>query len=99
MVSRNSIYFGLFLVIFVAVAVAIVLNRAQPQTDKFAGIKTFSDCAGAGYPVMQSYPRQCSLPNGKFFVEQLVAQECRSLNDCPSGFACVNHSCVQLKGQ
>ena len=32
-------------------------------------ITTFEDCAAAGYPVMQSYPEQCSTPDGKHFVK------------------------------
>ena len=37
-------------------------------------ITNFQECAAAGYPVMQSYPPQCSLPNGSFFVQQVVPE-------------------------
>jgi len=41
-------------------------------------INSFDDCARAGYPVMESYPRQCSTPDGRSFVE--VLDECTGVN-------------------
>jgi hypothetical protein len=32
-------------------------------------IVSFDDCVAAGYPVQESYPRQCRTPGGKSFVE------------------------------
>lgn len=32
-------------------------------------INSFEDCATAGYPIMESYPRQCRTPDGRSFVE------------------------------
>jgi len=34
-------------------------------------IYSFEECAAAGYPVMESYPRQCNTPDGKHFVEEI----------------------------
>lgn len=34
-------------------------------------INSFEDCAAAGYPVMESYPRQCKTPDGRTFVENI----------------------------
>lgn len=34
-------------------------------------IKSFDDCVRAGYPVMESYPRQCKTKDGKHFVEKV----------------------------
>lgn len=31
-------------------------------------ISTFSECAAAGYPVMETYPEQCRTPDGRIFV-------------------------------
>lgn len=41
---------------------------------QFAGgkkITNFLECARAGYPVLESYPRQCKTPDGRTFVEEL----------------------------
>jgi eight-cysteine-cluster-containing protein len=32
-------------------------------------ITTFAACAEAGYPIMESYPRQCAGPDGRTFTE------------------------------
>lgn len=34
-------------------------------------IATFAECAEAGNPVMESYPRQCRTPNGEVFREDI----------------------------
>jgi len=34
-------------------------------------IESFEDCVNAGLPVLESYPRQCKLPSGKTFVEEV----------------------------
>lgn len=37
-----------------------------------ASIDSFDDCAAAGHPVMESFPRQCRTPDGRLFVEEVV---------------------------
>ena len=34
-------------------------------------INSFEDCVRAGFPVMESYPRQCRTPGGRNFVESI----------------------------
>lgn len=34
----------------------------------YSGIRSFEDCEKAGYPVMESYPRQCRTPDGRTFI-------------------------------
>ncbi|MDD4351756.1 MAG: hypothetical protein PHU71_02125 [Candidatus Gracilibacteria bacterium] len=40
-------------------------QQAVPQ------ISSFTECLEAGYPVMESYPRQCAVPDGETFTEEL----------------------------
>ena len=35
-------------------------------------ITDFESCVEAGFPVMESYPRQCQTPTGQVFVEEIV---------------------------
>ena len=37
-------------------------------------INNFEDCVKAGYPVMESYPRQCKTPSGKNFREDIGSE-------------------------
>ena len=32
-------------------------------------VVNFRTCVDAGYPIMESYPRQCRAPNGDLFIE------------------------------
>jgi hypothetical protein len=53
-------------------------------------IRNFGECMAAGYPVMESYPRQCRVPGGPTYVEQipaaLTAESCQAArghwNEC-----------------
>lgn len=46
----------------------IIDNVDNIKTTK---INTFEECAAAGYPVMESYPAQCSTPDGAHFTENI----------------------------
>jgi len=39
--------------------------------DNSSNIKNFSDCVNAGFPIMESYPRQCRTGAGVTFTEEL----------------------------
>lgn len=49
-------------------------NQTGNQSDANE-INSFEACAAAGYPIMESYPRQCRTPDGRTFVsnEDLAA--------------------------
>ena len=34
-------------------------------------VLSFEDCVKAGYPVMESHPRQCRMPDGRIYAEEL----------------------------
>jgi len=37
-----------------------------------ATIVSFDECAAHGYPIMESYPRQCRTPDGRTFTEVII---------------------------
>jgi len=41
-------------------------GEAPPPT-----VNSFEECVSAGYPVLESYPRQCKTPDGKTFTEDI----------------------------
>jgi len=70
-------------------------------------ILTFKDCVAAGYPVMESYPRQCQTSDGKAFVSLedifMISKDvsCHADEDChlvneEYGFACCWAGACQL---
>ena len=44
--------------------------KVTPSKDS-TQITTFEECAGAGYTVIGTYPRQCTTPDGTQFVEDI----------------------------
>jgi hypothetical protein len=50
-------------------------EEPHAPADETITITTFDECAAAGYPVMESHPRQCALPDGTTFTEVLAAEE------------------------
>ena len=45
----------------------------------FGEINNFNDCVGAGYPVMESYPRQCKISDEVFIEEHCVSENTGSI--------------------
>ncbi|KKS67491.1 MAG: hypothetical protein UV36_C0007G0013 [Parcubacteria group bacterium GW2011_GWC2_42_6] len=43
-------------------------QKNQSQTSEIAN---FKQCTIAGYPIMESYPRQCQTPDGRNFIEDI----------------------------
>jgi len=48
-----------------------IVGAAYRQRQFVAGIESFEECVAAGYPVAESYPRQCHVPDGHGFTEQI----------------------------
>ena len=59
----------LIIVVFVVISLLFDLFNREPTPP--IAVSNFKDCAAAGYPVMESYPRQCRTPQGKNFVEDV----------------------------
>ncbi|MDX1765320.1 MAG: hypothetical protein R3313_00040 [Candidatus Saccharimonadales bacterium] len=45
------------------------------QADTAPVIDSYEDCVAAGYPIMESYPEQCAVPDGPSFTRQLTEEE------------------------
>ncbi|MFH0884697.1 MAG: hypothetical protein V1861_03225 [Candidatus Micrarchaeota archaeon] len=62
----------------------------KPQAnDTTSAIKSFDDCVSAGYPVLESYPRQCKTPDGRTFVSQKDRFEIDTNLSCVSDADCL----------
>lgn len=65
--TRRAI--GVIAVIVVVLGIYLV-TREKPVAE----VNSFESCAAAGYPVMESYPRQCRTPDGRTYAEELAEQ-------------------------
>lgn len=67
---RGLLGIGLAVVLTVGVGIWLwQVNKPMPKK-----ITSFEECATAGYPVMESYPRQCRTPKGDSFTEDIGNQ-------------------------
>jgi hypothetical protein len=68
---------GLLLLAGVLAIVALVLLKVTPRIQPAIApvISNFQECAAAGNPVMESYPRQCATKDGRTFIEDVAPVE------------------------
>ena len=70
--NKLTVIIGICIVIIVAAAVILLIPPQEvnaPTQNKEP--TTFLECAEAGNPVMESYPRQCNTPSGSNFTEDI----------------------------
>lgn len=73
-----KIVMSVLLVLILGSAIWFFLNRdaknpVVPDTS-FEKITSFKECEAAGYSVRESYPRQCALPDGRVYAEEIAVQ-------------------------
>lgn len=61
----------IFLIIIIVLGAAAYFIMLKPGEAPITDINSFEECISAGYPVMESYPRQCKTPEGKTFAEDI----------------------------
>lgn len=59
------------LAILIIIAVAFYFVRLRPIGEDYSHITSFQECIDAGFPAMESHPRQCATPDGRTFVEEI----------------------------
>lgn len=85
----------LFFILTASVVIFLIIYPTLKKSDTIT-IHTFEQCVRAGYPVLESYPRQCSLPDGKFFTETILVSSCKADGDCPQFEYCQSGSCTPM---
>jgi len=77
----NIKIFILILIIVVIGVIATYLLIVKPPCifKPAEALNSFDECIGAGYPILESYPRQCKTPDGKTFVED-IGNELEKIN-------------------
>ncbi len=64
---------ALIVVVLVGVAFWYDSEGGLANSETVSVISSFDDCVSAGYPVMESYPRQCAV-NGVTYVDTITNQ-------------------------
>lgn len=62
---------GLLLIACVLSVLAFFIYAFSPRFEAPSPVTNFEECAAAGNPVMESYPRQCRSAEGVLFVEDV----------------------------
>lgn len=50
---------------------------------RIQSISNFEECVNSGYPVMDSYPRQCAVPGGRTFIEEFTYPDYPEVSSVP----------------
>lgn len=94
---QKSLSFSVIAAIILAVLLGIATWFAfKTAPEDFPRITSFEECAAAGNPIMESYPRQCRSQEGKLFVEIITAPnptEPPRIADPRLGDGCVTAGC------
>ena len=72
--------------------VIIISGCAQKNVSE---ITNFKECAAAGNPVMESYPRQCAA-NGQTFIEKISDEERKRSNQPICVNQCGDSKCAEI---
>ncbi len=64
----------LFFLLVAGAVIFLILYPKLKETSSRPKVNNFEECVKVGYPVMESYPRQCSSPGGRNFVETFVPE-------------------------
>src|SRR3989344_4870599 len=54
----------------IAAGLFLLFPMAQQQEPT---VNNFDECAAAGYPVMEKYPEECTTPDGRTFVKDVLS--------------------------
>lgn len=92
---KRKILFGLVIMVLLGLAV-FFLNFGSDDTS--GEVTNFQECVEAGYPVMESYPRQCRDSEGNLFVEEIEFELGEEFYGSSSMFPCESDEGCMISG-
>jgi len=69
----------IIVVVFGVIATYLLVVKPPYLFKPAEAISSFDECIEAGYPILESYPRQCKTPDGKTFAED-IGNELEKIN-------------------
>jgi len=88
--ENRKLFYGFLVVFLITVILVSSCTQKDDTTIITQEINSFDDCAKAGYPILESYPRQCKIPDGGSFIEDLRSVQPSSQVPDESKY-CVNY--------
>jgi len=78
--NKLIILIVVILIIAAGIGAFFILQKSDLHEPQVEQITNFKDCANAGYPVLQTYPPQCTTPDGKKFTESPEQEEDQTIS-------------------
>lgn len=66
---KKIIFLGILIIILILAGILFLAWKGAEKTK--VKVSNFEECAAQGYPILESYPRQCKTPDGKTFSEDI----------------------------
>jgi hypothetical protein len=70
LMKRPYIIFG-SIVVLLGVIVVVIMDKRRSNIQLPATVTSYEECIAAGYPVMESWPPRCAVPNGSSFTQDI----------------------------
>jgi len=88
--AKSKTLFSIIFIALVAGGGVVIWTVVNTPADSEA-ITSFEECTAAGYPVMESYPRQCKTSDGRTFVEDIPVSkgDFEPVTNCQSDEECM----------
>ena len=79
MTTKRKFFYGFFflLVYILGLAIFFMISTIsyKDECPRSKYVHSFQECVDAGFPVMESYPRQCATNDGRHFVEEIEEEK------------------------
>lgn len=62
---------GIRLIVVVLLVIGVYSSFYFYTREQYAKISTYEECVAGGFPILESYPSQCHVPNGKSFTQNI----------------------------
>ncbi|MDQ3076745.1 MAG: Gmad2 immunoglobulin-like domain-containing protein [bacterium] len=67
--NQKILISSVLLVVLVILGIVLLFDIGRRAPESYLSIAGFQECIDAGYPALESYPRQCKTPDNRTFVE------------------------------
>ena len=92
--SKTTMWVIIGLIVVFLAGYFVYYQRQNAPGKDVGFITTFEDCASAGYPIQESYPRKCTTPEGNVYTEELSATD-EGPSTATAGEGCYIGGCSQ----